>query len=63
MTDSCPNCVRRGVEPTSERREGDQIVHRYQCQACGHRWHTSRYLPAYSELHGRRGTQAVEEAA
>jgi hypothetical protein len=40
MTDSCPNCCRRG----------DAIVHGYQCPGCGHRWATSRLLSAYSEV-------------
>lgn len=53
MTDSCPNCVHRGVEPLDERRDGDQITHDYHCPACGHGWFTSRYLPAYSEIHNR----------
>lgn len=63
MTDSCPNCVHRGVEPTGERREGDQITHDYVCPNCGHEWFTGRYLPAYSELHNRRGNQGTRPAA
>lgn len=54
MTDSCPNCCRSAVAPAAEKRRGDAIVHGYQCPGCGHRWATSRHLPAYSELHRRQ---------
>jgi transposase-like protein len=54
MTDSCPNCCRRGVEPIAVRRRGDAIAHGYQCPGCGHRWATSRLLSAYSEIHRAR---------
>lgn len=54
MTDSCPNCCERGIDPCASRRRGDSIVHGYQCPKCGHRWATSRLLSAYSEIHRQR---------
>jgi hypothetical protein len=54
MTDSCPNCCERGVDPCAERRRGDSIVHGYRCPKCGHQWATSRLLSAYSEVHQAR---------
>lgn len=54
MTDSCPNCCKRGIAPAAEKRRGDAIVHGYQCPKCGHRWATSRLLSAYSEVHRAR---------
>jgi hypothetical protein len=51
MADSCPNCCRRGVTPAAERHRDEAVVHGYECPDCGHRWATSRHLPAYSELH------------
>ncbi|MFE0794705.1 hypothetical protein [Streptomyces mutabilis] len=54
MTDSCPNCCRRGIPPVAERRRDDAIVHGYECPCCGHRWATSRLLSAYSEIHRHR---------
>ncbi|MEV7975371.1 hypothetical protein [Streptomyces sp. NPDC086519] len=54
MTDSCPNCCERGIDPAAEKRSGDSIVHGYQCPSCGHRWATSRLLSAYSEIHRAR---------
>ena len=53
MTDSCPNCCRRGNQPVAERRRGDHISHAYRCPSCGHQWATSRLLAAYSELRAR----------
>ena len=50
MTDTCPNCVRRHVEPTAEERTSTTITHTYTCPDCGHIWDTSRYLPAYPHL-------------
>ncbi|MEU1663626.1 hypothetical protein ABZ547_08420 [Streptomyces sparsogenes] len=50
LTDSCPRCGRRGIAPTSARRDGQQTVHTYRCR-CGHRWTTSRLTPAYRHLH------------
>lgn len=63
MTDSCPNCVHRGVEPNGEQRDGNQITHTYRCPVCRREWFASRYLPAYSELHNRRSTSATRPAA
>jgi hypothetical protein len=51
MTDTCPNCVTRGIPPAASRRRGDQIAHGYRCPDCGHQWATARDLPSYSELH------------
>lgn len=47
MTDNCPNCQRRGVEPTASQRRGNRIVHGYHCPGCHHEWATARDLVAY----------------
>jgi len=61
MTDTCPNCCRRGIAPRAERRRDDAIVHGYECPNCRHRWATSRLLSAYSEIH--RHKQSRQKAA
>lgn len=47
MTDSCPNCCRRGVVPAATRSRGASTVCGYRCPACGHGWATSRLDAAY----------------
>jgi transposase-like protein len=42
MTDSCPNCCHRGIDPASETSSGQQITSRYRCPNCGHTWTTNR---------------------
>lgn len=63
MTDSCPNCCRRGIAPIASKRRGESIVHGYQCPTCGHRWATSRLLSAYSEIHRHRAHRRARRAA
>jgi len=63
VTDSCPNCCERGVNPAAARRRNDSIVHGYQCPACGHCWATSRLLSAYSEIHRAREQRRHGRAA
>lgn len=49
MTDTCPNCLTRGIPPAQERRRGQHIAHGYICR-CGHRWATARLIAAYPNL-------------
>lgn len=46
-TDNCPNCTHRDIAPTAEHDDGKQIVSRYRCPHCGHRWSCSRLADAY----------------
>ena len=47
MTDTCPNCLRRDVQPRAERTDNAQIRSAYRCPSCGHAWITSRLRTAY----------------
>ncbi|MEV5944649.1 hypothetical protein [Streptomyces sp. NPDC051994] len=46
MTDTCPRCLTRGIQPTAGRTKDGQLVHRYRCR-CGHQWTTVRLRSAY----------------
>ena len=47
LTDSCPNCCCRGIDPVAVRSRGDATVFGYRCPACGHGWATARLNSAY----------------
>ncbi|MFE7237234.1 hypothetical protein [Streptomyces sp. NPDC057580] len=49
MTDTCPNCTRRGTAPITEHQDGDQVSHLYRCAGCGHVWSTNRDLRFYGK--------------
>lgn len=59
ISDACPNCCRRDIEPAASRQRGNRIVHGYQCPGCGATWATARDLTAYSELHARTARQTA----
>lgn len=47
MTDTCPSCLERDVQPRAERDDGHQTRSAYRCPHCGHAWITSRLNDAY----------------
>lgn len=47
MTDTCPNCLTRGIKPRKERTDRQQTRSAYRCPHCGHAWITSRQPSAY----------------
>lgn len=47
MTDTCPNCLERDIEPALERRRGQTTRHGYQCPHCKQQWITERIDTAY----------------
>lgn len=49
MTDSCPNCLRREVEPAATHTHGGVQVDGYHCPDCDQLWITSWWLPAYDQ--------------
>lgn len=46
MTDTCPNCLTRGIQPRAERTSHNQLRSAYRCPKCGHAWITNRLRPA-----------------
>ncbi|WP_159056571.1 hypothetical protein [Streptomyces yokosukanensis] len=47
MTDTCPNCLERGIQPRAERRDDTQIRSAYRCPHCHHAWITNRQRTAH----------------
>lgn len=56
LTDTCPNCLTRGIPPAAERYRGPRVAHGYICRRCGHRWATARLVAAYRQ--GAQGRTA-----
>lgn len=63
LTDSCPSCCRRDIDPAATSTRGDHVVHGYRCPSCGHQWATTRDLTAYSDIHARRAQRQTRKAA
>jgi ssDNA-binding Zn-finger/Zn-ribbon topoisomerase 1 len=43
VNDTCPNCLRRGVEPRLDQEDYDGNPHStYTCPSCGHTWNAQR---------------------
>ncbi|MFI8448204.1 hypothetical protein [Streptomyces erythrochromogenes] len=49
MTDTCPTCLKPGIEPALERRRGNRTRHGYQCPRCSQQWITERLDAAYDD--------------
>ncbi|MFG2748061.1 hypothetical protein [Streptomyces xanthophaeus] len=47
MTDTCPNCLERDIEPAKERRRDQTTYHGYECPHCQQQWVTARIESAY----------------
>jgi transposase-like protein len=47
MTDTCPSCLERDIDPIACRRRGPHLAHGYRCPACGHQWAVGRLATAY----------------
>ena len=41
MTDSCPRCLRRRIQPRAVVHRGDSIACGYHCPKCAHTWATT----------------------
>ena len=44
MTDTCPDCLERGIRPRAERTDDTQLRSAYRCPHCQHAWITNRLL-------------------
>lgn len=42
VTDTCPNCLTRGIKPRAERHDDHQLRSAYRCPHCAHAWITNR---------------------
>lgn len=49
MTDTCPNCLERGIAPVASRHRGQHIAHGYRCPNCRHQWAVGRLATAYPQ--------------
>ncbi|WP_405699132.1 hypothetical protein OG209_05405 [Streptomyces sp. NBC_01383] len=49
MTDNCPNCPQKDVEPITQLRAGVEASDLYRCTGCGHIWSTNRDLRSYGQ--------------
>lgn len=63
MTDTCPNCLTRGITPVAERQRGAAIAHGYRCPSCRHQWATARLLAAYPDFDQQPSCRQVPTTA
>lgn len=56
MTDTCPDCLERGIQPRAERTDATQLRSAYRCPHCGHAWITNRLLDTTAQLDARKAT-------
>jgi predicted RNA-binding Zn-ribbon protein involved in translation (DUF1610 family) len=49
VTDTCPNCLERGIRPRAERTDTHQLRSAYRCPHCAHAWITNRMRDTYEE--------------
>ncbi|WP_405941582.1 hypothetical protein [Streptomyces sp. NBC_00207] len=57
MTDTCPNCLERDIEPALERRRGQTTRDGYQCPHCRQQWVVMRHQPSYLTASESEGEQ------
>lgn len=56
MTDTCPNCCQRGIQPRAERTDTTQLRSAYRCPHCQHAWITNRLRDTATQLDARKAT-------
>lgn len=49
ITDACPNCLERDIEPALIRRRGQRTRCGYECPRCRQQWITERIDTAYPQ--------------